>query len=76
MLQRWRVVDNNMSDMASPNLNLRPSAPETNALPLDLLAGLEEVLITQNTSELFRCKFLFQLLKILTAKSLSKVLEN
>ena len=38
MLQRRRAVGNNMSDVIG-DLNLRPTAPEPNALPLDQLSS-------------------------------------
>ena len=41
MSQRWRAVGNTVSDLTARDLNLRPPARETNALPLDQLAGQE-----------------------------------
>ena len=40
ILQRWRSVGNTASNLTARNLNLRPRATETNALPLDQLTGL------------------------------------
>ena len=40
MSQRWRAVDKTVSDSTGRDLNLRLPASETNALPLDLLAGM------------------------------------
>ena len=42
MSQRWRAVGKAVSDLTCPSVrfDLRPPAPETNALPLDQLAGL------------------------------------
>ena len=34
MLQRWRTVDNTMSDVTTRNLNLKPIATETNAFTI------------------------------------------
>ena len=40
MLLRWRAVGNTVSDLIGPrDLNLQPSAPQTNALPLYHLAA-------------------------------------
>ena len=39
MLQRWRAVGNTVSDLTVRDLNLRPPAPQTNALLLDQLTG-------------------------------------
>ena len=40
ILQWWRAVGNSVSDLTGQReLNLRPSAPETNALLLDQLDG-------------------------------------
>ena len=38
ILQRWRAVNNTVSDLAARDLNLRPPAPETNECLLDRLA--------------------------------------
>ena len=38
--QRWRAVGNTASDLTGPRFKPQPPATETNALPLDQLAGL------------------------------------
>ena len=39
IFQRWRTVGNSVFDCTGPRFEPQTSAPETNALPLDLLAG-------------------------------------
>ena len=39
--QRWRAVGSTESGLTARDLNLRPPTLETNALPLDQLAGID-----------------------------------
>ena len=47
MSQRWRAVGNTVSDLTAQDLNRRPSAPETNVLQLDQLAGVQVLIIIE-----------------------------
>ena len=60
MSQWWRAVGNTVSDLTGPRFEPRPTAPETNALLLDQLAGLSHccscyfvVLSTADIAEVF-----------------------
>ena len=42
MSQRWRAVFNTVSDLTGQDLNFRPPAPATNALPVGHLIGFRQ----------------------------------
>ena len=60
MLQRWRAAGKSVSDLTGWDLNLRPSASETNPLPLDQLpSSVGFMLIYLSFSQYGTSQFLY-----------------